>query len=219
LTALRWCGILLVMQVFVPTTSVVDSLSLLDKRRLAKQRVEAKQLIDTILDRPMSNGKSRKGWRNHPAAVMFRRYLPCLIFYYNSSLVVHASRGGNNIKLTPEPDDMSSLEMPWWWGDEQIHASHRGRLRLKGKLDVLADRIKRFTGERGANAWLKRQGLPSLNECRTPHWEQATSILDKYGAAESPTTNYYDQFGWTEPETLEYVWPGETEQDGTRVIR
>ena len=210
-----------VMQVFVPSTSMVKSLEILDKRRLAKQRVEAKQLIDTILDRPMSNGKSRKGWRNHPAAVMFRQHLPVLIFYYNASLVVHAERGGNNIKLQPEPelDNLESLEMPWWWGNEEIHASHRGRLKFKGKLDVLADRIKRFTSERGANNWLARRGLPTLNECRQPEWERATTVLDRLGAAPSPLTNYYDQFGWTEDDTLEYTWPGETESDGTRVIR
>lgn len=211
-----------VVQVFVPQPDIVESLNILDKRRLAKQRVEAKQLIDTILNRPMANGQPRTGWRNHPAAVMFRQYLPCLIYYYNMSLVIHEGRGGKNEKLQPESLPVESLDdivYPHWWGDDSIHRTHRGRLLFKGKLDVLADRIKRHTGERGANAWLKRKGLPTLNECRQPEWEYATGMLDLAGAEQSPLTNYYLQFGWTEPDTLEYLWPGETPSEPNRLLR
>lgn len=210
------------MQVFVPVPDIVESLEILDGPRLRKQRVEAKQLIDTILDRPTASGKPRKGWYNHPAAVMFRQYLPCLIYYYNMSLVVNEGRGGVNNKLQPEYLPVNSLDeivYPHWWGDDEIHKTHRGRLLFKGKLDVLADRIRTFTGERGANAWLRRHGILPLNECRQTEWQKATNILDRLGAPESQQTNYYLQFGWTEPDHLEYRWPGETEDQPSRVLR
>lgn len=206
------------MQVFIPVANVSQSLRLLDKRRLGKQRVEAKQLIDTILNRPMSNGKPRKGWYNHPAAVMCREYLPFLIYYYNQSLTIFAERGGNNNKLKYEPQ-VGELRLPWWWDNDDVHASHRGRLLFKGKLDVLADRIKKFTNERGANNWLKRRGLPELNVCRQEEWQRATDILDSLDADDSLLDNYYLQHGWTESDQLEYMWPGQYESDGLRRVR
>ena len=210
------------MQVFVPVPDVAESLRILDKSRLAKQRVEAKQLIDTILDRPTASGKPRTGWRNHPAAVMFRQYLPCLIYYYNMSLVVHEDRGGKNEKLQPELLEVDSLDdivYPHWWGDETVHRTHRSRLLLKGKFDVLADRIRKFSGERSANRWLKQRKFPVINECRQPEHERITAMLDDLGAPDSQLTNYYLQFGWTEPHTLEYMWPGETSNDPVRLLR
>ncbi len=226
------------MQVFAPLPDVLDSLQTLDKRRLAKQRVEAKQLIDTILDRPMVTQtgelKSRTGWRNHPAAVMFRQYLPYLIYYYNLSLAVHEQRGGKNDKLGLEPllldtpgvvnqphmiRSLNDMETPHWWGDDEIHSTHRSRLLLKGKMDVLADRIVKHIGARGANAWLKFHGFPSINECRNPEWREITELLDDMGAEQSTMPNHYHQFGWLESDDMEYLWPGEYPGEPNKLLR
>jgi len=53
------------MQTFLPYADFKRSAQVLDYRRLGKQRVETWQLIRAI------NGETR-GWRNHPAAVMWR---------------------------------------------------------------------------------------------------------------------------------------------------
>jgi hypothetical protein len=211
------------MQVFLPVSDVDGSLRILDKRRLGKQRVEAKQLIDTILDRPMASGKPRKGWRNHPAAVMFRRYLPALVYYYNRSLIIFEEAGGKNDKLQPETycdiPELRPADEPWWWGDPQVHSSHRSRLLFKGGLDLLAARICTFTGDRGPNHWLKSHGLPPLNEFRHHDVEYAESLLARYNAPPSVGQNHYRQFGWTESDDVEYFWPGETANDGIRQVR
>lgn len=206
------------MQVFLPSPVYSESLLFLDKKRLGKQRVEAKQLIDTILGRPMANGQVRKGWHNHPAAVMYRRHIDSLINYYNLSLSAFSAAGGKNNKLAVENyvHDRQHISYPWWLGIEEIHASHRGRLKFKGKLDVLADRIKRFTGERGPNRWLKRNGFPELNYFTEDNYEQCSIKLDVLGAEYSPLPNFYDQYGWSEPDNLPYVWPGETSNDPFR---
>ena len=206
------------MQVFLPTPDMDVSLRALDDARLRKQRVEAKQLIDTILERPTASGKIRKGWFNHPAAVMFRQYVPYLVHYYNRSLSIYAERGGNNIKLQPEPLH-ESPELPHWIADDAIHATHRSRLLFKGKMDVLADRIRQHTACRSVNTWLKQFAIPSINECRQPEWEAITRILDKRGAEQSQLDNHYHQFGWTESDTLEYLWPGEFPGEPNRLLR
>lgn len=207
------------MQVFLPVPDYRRSLEILDGSRLRKQRLEAKQLIDTIHQRPMTSGKPRIGWINHPAAVMFRRYTGSLIEYYNLSLQINAERGGNNLKLVPEVQQSQPWANPWWMGIDEIHASHRARLIMKGKMDLVAERIRNFTGERGANAWLKAVGFPTINECRMLEHNQIQLILDDMGASPITKPNYYDQFGWTEDPTMEYRWPGETEADGIKVLR
>lgn len=199
------------MQVFLPYPNALLSLEALDDARLRKQRVEAKQLIDTILDRPTTSGKPRKGWYNHPAAVMFRQYVPYLIDYYNTSLMVYSSRGGNNIKLLPEVYPGDYVE-PHWMGDNKIHASHRSRLLFKGKLDVLADRIRIHIGKRAANKWLKDNGFSELNVIREAEYQQITRLLDIAGTRQSAMSNHYLQFDWAEDDSQEYIWPSEFEE-------
>ena len=211
-------GVKLVMQVFLPYADTVNSLYALDDARLRKQRVEARQLIDTILDRPTASGKPRKGWYNHPAAVMFRQYVPYLVTYYNLSLIVYEERGGKNIKLQPEPIT-DEVEIPHWFGDSVIHASHRSRLLFKGKVDVLAERIRLFTGKRAANAWLAKNKFPPLNMFRQGEYEAVSSLLDEMNAPVANVKNHYASFGWTEPDNIEYAWPGETPAEPTRTIR
>jgi hypothetical protein len=48
------------MQTFLPVANFKESAKILDYRRLGKQRVEARQILNAL------QGKS-KGWANHPA--------------------------------------------------------------------------------------------------------------------------------------------------------
>lgn len=140
-----------VMQTFLPYESFQRSLEVLDYRRLGKQRVEARQLIDTILGVPTKSGKPRTGWLNHPAAVMWRDHVCALMFYHNMAIDEWVRRGYNNTmpKIATDP---YKLTYPDWLGDEAFHASHRSNLLRKDP-------------------------------------------------------EYYGQFGWTESDDLEYVWP------------
>lgn len=55
------------MQTFLPYASFEKSARCLDNRRLGKQRVEVLQILNTL------TGVS-KGWNNHPAVRMWKRY-------------------------------------------------------------------------------------------------------------------------------------------------
>lgn len=125
------------MQTFLPLSSFRASLEALDYRRLGKQRVETFQLLVAngdpwaIAERTRRTGKtdSPKGWVNHPAAVMWRRYPDALKEYLNLSIEEWIRRGYNNtMSLAPLP---RLIEYPHWLGDHRLHASHRSNLLRK----------------------------------------------------------------------------------------
>ena len=79
------------MQVFLPYPDIAKSLFCLNKQRLNKQAVEARQLIAIL-----QQDNPRAAWYNHPACIMFRDNLPFLIDYYNSCLYL----GGTFMELS-----------------------------------------------------------------------------------------------------------------------
>ena len=119
------------MQTFLPYPSIKKSIHCLDDKRLGKQRVEAKQILDILQGRSKGNA-----WKNHPAVLMWKGYESCLVYYYNASLYEFTQRGHNNIKL--QPIDVSTigivLEYPPWFGDDRFHASHQSNLLRKDPI-------------------------------------------------------------------------------------
>jgi len=120
------------MQTFLPYPGFAASAAVLDTARLGKQRVEALQLQRAITI-------PTYGWRNHPAAKMWRGYLPALTKY---ALVVTDRwlEGGHAdtirptlLAFAPEVDALEEgdLELPPWIGDEALHRSHRSNLLRK----------------------------------------------------------------------------------------
>jgi hypothetical protein len=113
------------------------SLACLDYRRLGKQRVEAFQLLCAngdewaLAERTRRTGKTTPpaGWRNHPAAIMWRNYSDALRRYYNVSIAQWIERGYNNtMQYAPHVADP---KVPHWMGDSTFHASHRSNLLRK----------------------------------------------------------------------------------------
>lgn len=106
------------MQTFIPYTDFDLCARALDYRRLGKQRVECKQILNAI-------ERGSGGWANHPATRMWRGYEPALRQYMRAIILEWISRGYKNNMEIPEPED---YELPPWWGREEIHASHRSAL-------------------------------------------------------------------------------------------
>lgn len=134
------------MQIFLPFPDIQKSLDCLDKKRLGKQRVEAHQIINVIEFKQQrckfSSNETYEtiAWENHPAVLMVENYLPFLKYYYNESLRMFSKRGGSNISLVYYKEVMDSnftFELPYWFGDENFHLSHRSNLLRKAKLDAI----------------------------------------------------------------------------------
>ena len=113
------------MQTFLPYYNFYSSLNCLDYKRLGKQRVEAKQILDILLNR---TPKSR--WRNHPAVKMWRGYSIALALYYNRCLTEWETRGyKNNMRYEIIP--FTHIEMPYWLYDKKFTDSHKSNLLRK----------------------------------------------------------------------------------------
>lgn len=98
------------MQTFLPYASFRETAMVLDYRRLGKQRVEAKQILQ-VLD-PSYN---KKGWINHPAVKMWRGYEWALTEYGLFICSEWIRRGYRDSLL------------PWFEEIQQKHRSQRNQ--------------------------------------------------------------------------------------------
>lgn len=110
------------MQTFLPYPDFDDSVRALDDRRLCKQRSEA-LTIQRVL-----SGKV-KGWRHHPAVLMWRGHERALKLYMNACIREWVRRGFRNGMLPARVG--GKVRYPPWLGDERFHASHRSNLLRK----------------------------------------------------------------------------------------
>lgn len=111
------------MQTFLPYADFLKSAQCLDYRRLGKQRVEAMQLLKAL------KGET-KGWRNHPACVMWEGYENALIVYMNTCIQEWVKRGyKNSIPII----SVDWHVLPWWFGDDKFHLSHQSNLVRKNQ--------------------------------------------------------------------------------------
>ena len=125
------CG----MQTFLPYADLIESLRVLDNKRLGKQRVETYQIISAITGRLKLDGTPYKGWINHPCSVMWRNHVPLLKMYLNESIDEWVSRGFKNT-MDREDIDEEEVTYPDWFGNQKFHDSHKSNL-IKKRLRLL----------------------------------------------------------------------------------
>lgn len=112
------------MQTFLPYHNFEETAKCLDYRRLGKQRVEAKQILNILLNRTTSNA-----WKHHPAVIMWKGYENCLKYYYNCIVNEWVFRGYKNtmqLEFVEIP-----ITYPKWFFYEDLFASHRSNLLRK----------------------------------------------------------------------------------------
>ena len=116
------------MQTFLPYESFEKSASVLDWRRLGKQRVEGMQIINAI------ENPNPQGWKNHPITIMWTPYVTALKHYTNVMIREWISQGYNNNMELYDVDEFIEDDMvhfPYWLGKEEFHSSHRANLLRK----------------------------------------------------------------------------------------
>lgn len=133
------------MQTFLPYSDFAASAAALDYKRLGKQRVETFQLLNAIrgVDK-FGEPKQHKGWVNHPAAVMWRQYVPALALYGLAMSSEWIARGYKDTMYerfeTILVDGVRDIEMPYWFGREEFHTSHQSNL-LRKDFDFYSQRF------------------------------------------------------------------------------
>lgn len=117
------------MQTFLPYPDFAASAAVLDDVRLGKQRVEAYQIVRTLLG-------ITTGWRHHPGVKMWRGHADALIDYGVAMCAEWTKRGRADTvaaKLLAHRSSDPAAALPVWLGDEQFHASHRSNLLRKDR--------------------------------------------------------------------------------------
>ena len=117
---------------FLPWPDMDRSAKALDNKRLGKQRVEALQIL-------RANLGLTKGWRNHPAAVMWRGHEGYLYLYTNAMCMEWRLRGfvdnvQGQLQDIDAKFDLEGWEPPWWWNNNEFHKSHRSNLKRKDPI-------------------------------------------------------------------------------------
>ena len=116
------------MQTFVPYSDHRKTARVLDRQRLGKQRVETLQIINAL--HPLY---AKPGWKHHPAVRMWRGHEQALIEYGLYICHEWIRRGyqdtcaGKMVAMIQEFDNRSAY-MPDWWGDPEVHDSHKSNL-------------------------------------------------------------------------------------------
>lgn len=125
------------MQTFLPYPGFADSASVLDARRLGKQRVETIQVLRALT-------VAGYGWRHHPAAAMWAGYEEALVSYglevcrmwcaagnadtCAETLVADLTEAIGQRRVRPQDELATAGELPPWLGEEAFHRSHQAAL-------------------------------------------------------------------------------------------
>ena len=121
------------MQTYLPYPDFQQSAAALDTTMLGKQRVEALQILRSLVI-------PGYGRQSHPAIRMWMGYVPALTMYGLAMADEWIARGNpdntrDSIKeFAPQaahPGYADKIPMPPWLGDPDFHLSHRSRLLQK----------------------------------------------------------------------------------------
>ena len=113
---------------FLPYKDFEESAKVLDIKRLFKQIVECKQILNILLEKT-----EKKGYKNHPAVKMWESYEKALRYYQFCMLKEWIKRRWEFNISEEGIEKPSETELPTWLGDENFHAAHRSNLLRKDK--------------------------------------------------------------------------------------
>ena len=116
------------MQTFLPYSDFNRTASVLDYRRLGKQRIESKQILQLCL------GETDFQWKHHPVVKMWKGYESALAKYSEIICIEWRNRGYKDVQLDIFRNYLNRLppiKMPDWMGYEPFHKSHRQALLFK----------------------------------------------------------------------------------------
>jgi hypothetical protein len=121
----------MMVNTFVLSSDLKENFRYLDYKRLGKQRVEAKQILNVLEGKLTKSGKELKGYKNHPIVKMWSRHICGLKLYLNYCIEEWVSRGYNNTMQKENIDEEYEKEedlLPWWVFNKQVQNTHKASL-------------------------------------------------------------------------------------------
>ena len=168
---------------FILTNSPVECMKLLDYRRLGKQRVEAKQIVDTI-------EKNTNGWKNHPVSKMWKNNIVGLKYYINCCIDEWVKRGYKNTMkkydlseyLLPDGTYDELKILPWFYFNKQIQESFKASLLRKNNeyyKDVISCDTKYMSH---GYIWISKLTDDQINKMKLGEYIDLEYICEKFGS-------------------------------------
>jgi len=197
------------MNTFLPYSDFDKSAQVLDSKRLVKQNLETRQILNTLC------GFS-EGWRNHPAVLQWKGCIRALIYYglaINEECIKRGFKNSENQHrkyLDYCIENKLNEEYPKWLGDEAIHSSHRSRLICKGLIDVYCDALKRKLKFKKIDIFIKEHFNKTKNALKWEDVPLLEKLIKNFNAQEFVKPNFYNKFGWTDDPSKPYIWPKKT---------
>ena len=121
------------MQTYLPFPDFAMSAAVLDTKRLGNQLLENVQIMSALM--------TGRGWVNHPATLMWRKYEWSLLQYHEACYRTwhyqrgFHSHGGTYEKMFELYDRHKTWTeakiRPYWLGDDTFHRSHQSTLKRK----------------------------------------------------------------------------------------
>lgn len=183
------------MQTFVPLPDFADTMAVLDRRRLGKQRVETFQILATLLRIPTLDGKIRDGWRHHPAVKMWRGHEVSLARYGLAACDAWSSRG--------HQDNM-------WPAFAMITISARDRTVCPNWREVIDETVRasRLDSVRRTERWFRSLSEPLVDRELPPWWGRPDVHSSHRAMLRAKEPEWYAT-RLREPESTpaRYVWP------------
>lgn len=136
------------MQTFLPYPSFAQSVRVLDRARLGKQRLENVQILRAIT-------VPGAGYASHSATRMWRKNLHSLMLYHEAVIHEWVDVRGYKDKqwekfhgilddhLALFPEDGRNEDEPFWIGDPEFHRSHQSNL-LRKAHTMTDDQMRRL---------------------------------------------------------------------------
>lgn len=137
------------VNIFIIVPDIYQTAKLLDNKRLGKQRVEAKQIIDILEDYDRTGQFNKKAWSNHPAVKSWIGFTNQLKVYFNIIVREWINRGFNNTmqlyqidenlfniipcnfdgkKATYDTTKFNKYSFPYWVSFPPFYMSHQAAL-------------------------------------------------------------------------------------------
>ena len=153
------------MQTFLPYEDFVQSASVLDDKRLGKQRVEGMQILNTL--------ETGNGWKNHPIVKMWDGHEQWLVMYTAMICQEWKQRGFKDTVLDKVLDKYGQFVLekpkwkPHWLGNPELHSSHRSNLLRKDY-----EHYKQFN-------WVESDDMPYLWWTPEKDWYKGESNVTR----------------------------------------
>ena len=137
------------VNVFIIKPNIYETARLLDRQRLCKQRLETKQIIDSLEEYDATGTITKSGWSNHPAVKSWIGFTNHLKVYFNIIVREWCNRGyKNTMQLYPiderpynivmcnfngisaeyDKNSFNQYSFPFWISFPPFYLSHQASL-------------------------------------------------------------------------------------------